>query len=70
MTPKNTVFTIFGKNDPKPEKNLVSQKNSRKSPKNIRTLHFFWLYEIFLILGHFCLKMAKTVIFIVIFSNI
>jgi len=27
MTPKITVFTIFGKNDPKPEKNSLSQKN-------------------------------------------
>ena len=54
------------KNDP----NAQNQKNSWKSPKNIRTIHFFWLYIIFLILGHFFLKMAKTVIFIVIFSNI
>ena len=45
-------------------------KKFMKEPQKHQNYTFFWLYIIFLILGHFFLKMAKTVIFIVIFSNI
>ena len=76
-------FLVFDSLTPKSLKNKnwlrkISQKWPKRSkskkfmkePQKHQNYTFFWLYIIFLILGHFFLKMAKTVIFIVIFSNI